>query len=260
MNAKACAGRQAPLHVLVVDDNELTRMHVLHVLRRQGMTVVEARDGREALELAACEVLDCILLDVQLPDMDGLAVTRAIRTGSCAPANSAAIPILALTAFATPEDRRRCLDAGMTGYLTKPVRTEDLMAAMGTISRPAPAFAATEEAGVFDISECAKHGRPGFVGQILALFLDLAAPKGDALRAAITRRDLPAAAALAHDLAGMAGPIRAMGLHAAMKALQETCTVGDQQTCRLCHDRADRELAAVLAAVRVHPALGRPRG
>ena len=76
-----------PLTVLVVDDNDVNRIYMLHLLRKNGHTPLAAADGGQALALAASQAVDCILMDIQLPDMDGLTVTRAIRDGQCVPAN-----------------------------------------------------------------------------------------------------------------------------------------------------------------------------
>ena len=114
------------LTVLVVDDNDVNRMYLLHLLRKNGHTPLAAADGGQALALAASQAVDCILMDVQLPDMDGLAVTRAIRNGQCLPVNPPNVPILALTAFAMQGDRERCLAAGMDDYLSKPINADEL--------------------------------------------------------------------------------------------------------------------------------------
>jgi CheY-like chemotaxis protein/HPt (histidine-containing phosphotransfer) domain-containing protein len=243
-----------PLTVLVVDDNDINRMYMLHLLRKNGHTPLPAVDGQQALEIAASQTVDCILMDIQLPDMDGLTVTRAIRAGRCAPANPPQVPILALTAFAMQGDRERCLAAGMDAHVAKPVRGPDLLAALARVLGPARA-AAEPTPQHLDLSEFSRKGRQEFAAELLTLFLELAEPKGQALAAAVARDDSAAALGLAHDLAGMAGPIRAEGLGRTMRALQEACQAGDRAARRSCHALAARELAAVLAAVRVHPAL-----
>ncbi|KHK03309.1 response regulator [Desulfovibrio sp. TomC] len=242
------------LTVLVVDDNDVNRIYMLHLLRKNGHTPIPAVDGRQALEVAASQPVDCILMDIQLPDMDGLTVTRAIREGRCSPANSPQVPILALTAFAMPGDRERCLAAGMNAHVPKPVRGQDLFAAISQILPPPRPVAALEPA-LLDLSEFSRKGRQEFAAELLALFLELAEPKGLALAEAISRGDANAALGLAHDLAGMAGPIRAERLGLAMRALQEACRRGDVAACRQGHIQAKLELAAVLAVVRAHPYL-----
>ena len=113
-------------HILVVDDNEITLSIIADSLIRQGYAVQRARHGPEALECALAHTPDLILLDIQMPGMDGFEVARTLRS----PTRKAThhTPIVALTALAMPGDRERCLIAGMNDYLSKPVRLEDLLA------------------------------------------------------------------------------------------------------------------------------------
>ncbi|HML55925.1 MAG TPA: response regulator [Solidesulfovibrio magneticus] len=246
------------LTVLVVDDNDVNRMYMLHLLRKSGHKPLAAADGGQALALAASQAVDCILMDVQLPDMDGLAVTRAIRDGQCTPANPPDVPILALTAFALQGDRERCLAAGMDDHVAKPVRGRDLLLAMarvieGRAGRPAQPPQPAQSPAVLDLSEFSRKGNLEFAAELLALFVELAEPKGRELTKAVQRGDVAAASGLAHDLAGMAGPLRAEALGQAMRALLAACQTGDAETCRQSHAQAETALAAVLAAARVHP-------
>ena len=222
------------------------------LLRKNGHTPIPAVDGGQALALAASRTVDCILMDVQLPDMDGLTVTRAIRDGQCAPANPPDVPILALTAFALHGDRERCLAAGMDDHVAKPVRGQDLLLALArVVAGRKPETAAAPAA--LDLSEFASKGNREFAAELLALFVELAEPKGLELAEAVRRGDVAAASGLAHDLAGMAGPLRAETMGLAMRALQAACQTGDPEACRQHHARAENALAVVLAAARVHP-------
>ncbi|OLN27549.1 Signal transduction histidine kinase [Desulfovibrio sp. DV] len=254
MDVSSPAQDLPPLTVLVVDDNDVNRIYMLHLLRKNGHTPIPAVDGRQALEVAASQTVDCILMDIQLPDMDGLTVTRAIREGRCAPANPPEVPILALTAFAMQGDRERCLEAGMDAHVSKPVRGADLFAVIGQVLSKAR-LATNSREELLDLSEFSRKGRREFAAELLALFLELAEPKGQALTEAVSRGDTAAALGLAHDLAGMSGPIRAERLAAAMRSLQEACRLGDITACRSYLAQAKLELAAVFAAVRAHPYL-----
>lgn len=248
------------LSVLVVDDNDVNRLYMLHLLRKMGHAPVTAGNGHEALDVISRQAFDLILMDVQLPDMDGLALTRRIRAGQCGTANRPEVPILALTAFAMPGDRERCLEAGMNDHLPKPVRVPELLAAMVRIltrtrggGLPDP-----EDDTGFDLSAFTRSSRREFATEMLALFLELAEPKARSLGEAIKQGDIAAAVPLAHDLAGMAGPLRAKRLHETMKALQEACLSGNLPACRVHHALAERELHVVLEAVRSHPYLAPP--
>lgn len=111
--------------VLLVEDNEVNRMVARRMLERLGLSVRVAGDGREALALLARETVDCVLMDMQMPVMDGLEATREIRRREGA-RGLRPVPIIALTANAMGDERRRCLEAGMDAHLAKPYRRQTL--------------------------------------------------------------------------------------------------------------------------------------
>ena len=112
----------APPRVLLVEDNAGNLEMLSDYLRMRGFQVQTARNGREALSMVRGQVPDLILMDVQMPEMDGLEATRRLRADSALRVT----PIIALTALAMPGDRERCLDAGMDDYLSKPVGLREL--------------------------------------------------------------------------------------------------------------------------------------
>ncbi|MEQ9500343.1 MAG: ATP-binding protein [Deltaproteobacteria bacterium] len=118
------AALRRQMHVLVVDDNAVNRTVVGKMLQRYGATYDVARDGIEAVEAIEARDYDLVFMDCQMPRMDGFEATAEIRRRD----GGADVRIVALTANAMPEDRRRCLDAGMDGYLAKPVRSEHIEA------------------------------------------------------------------------------------------------------------------------------------
>jgi signal transduction histidine kinase/ActR/RegA family two-component response regulator len=117
----------AALRILVAEDVALNAEMLQHTLQRAGHTVRVVADGERAVEAVGEAPFDLILMDVQMPVMDGLEATRAIRALSN---SQAAIPIVALTAYASQDDLRACLDAGMNDYLTKPLDRSKLQAAL----------------------------------------------------------------------------------------------------------------------------------
>lgn len=114
-----------PLKILAVDDDAVNLKLIEHVLEKLGYAPRVARGGEEAILLCEEEWPECVLLDVQMPDMDGLAVTRRLRELEVNGARPAVF-ITALTANVLPGERHTCLDAGMNGYLTKPLRRDQL--------------------------------------------------------------------------------------------------------------------------------------
>ncbi|MEB3275156.1 MAG: ATP-binding protein [Prochlorothrix sp.] len=119
------------LRILVAEDNRINQEVVVRLLRKLGYEADVVNNGREALEAVRQEVYDVILMDLEMPEMDGLTATQAINQAWAVETNSCEAfhhrPwIIALTAYATEEDRKRCREAGMNGYLTKPIRIAEL--------------------------------------------------------------------------------------------------------------------------------------
>lgn len=110
--------------ILVIEDNEQNLYLMTFILEKHGYEVIQARDGREGIELARQLIPMMILLDIQLPGMDGYAVARELR-GNSALAN---VPIVAVTSYAMAGDRERVLEAGCTGYIEKPINPETFVA------------------------------------------------------------------------------------------------------------------------------------
>jgi len=109
--------------ILVVEDNEDNFYLIKFILEKIGFVVLKAKDGLSGVKLAIQEKPDVILMDIQLPDIDGLEVTKRIRASE----KGHEVPIIALTSYAMPGDREKALAAGCTGYLTKPIDPETIM-------------------------------------------------------------------------------------------------------------------------------------
>ena len=109
--------------ILVIEDNEQNLYLVNFILKKNGYEVIEARNGEEGIRLAIKEKPDLILMDIQLPDMDGMEATRRIRESE----GDGKVPIVAITSYAMTGDRERALTAGCTGYIEKPIDPETFM-------------------------------------------------------------------------------------------------------------------------------------
>ncbi|MCW2243287.1 hybrid sensor histidine kinase/response regulator [Azospirillum canadense] len=120
----------AGLRILAVDDNQINRDIVRGILERSGHKVTLAEDGSEAVRLAGAQEFDLILMDIQMPDMDGLTATRLVRRMK-GPIRR--VPVIALTAHASGSSRPECLDAGMNGFVPKPLRPGELFREMATV-------------------------------------------------------------------------------------------------------------------------------
>lgn len=114
------AASRTPLHILLAEDDVINQKVVLKLLRRAGHQVTLAANGREALTILEQQAMDLVLMDIQMPELDGLGATAAIRAREQA-SGAKRMPIIAMTAHAMPEDAARFLEAGMDGYISKPI-------------------------------------------------------------------------------------------------------------------------------------------
>ncbi|MFN0302130.1 MAG: ATP-binding protein [Burkholderiales bacterium] len=127
-DASRVISSKAGLAVLIAEDNPINQLVVRHMLERLGHRVSIARNGIEALDMTRNDQFDFVLMDIQMPEMDGLEATRQIRRLQSNHHSSA--PIFALTAHSSTEDREACLAAGMNGFLSKPVQPAELAMAI----------------------------------------------------------------------------------------------------------------------------------
>jgi CheY-like chemotaxis protein len=133
-NAKDAPQLAAHLEVLIVDDNAVNRMVATRLLEVLGCRATAVEGGQKALEVLETQSFDCILMDCQMPEMDGFEATRRIRALEV----HKRVPIIAVTAGALQEDRIRCTEAGMDGFLPKPMSKAALASALSELTAPLP--------------------------------------------------------------------------------------------------------------------------
>jgi CheY-like chemotaxis protein len=131
---------------MLAEDNRVNQKVAIRLLERAGHSVLVAGNGREAVAAFRREAFDLILMDVQMPEMDGLEATAAIRAAETNTGTH--IPIIAMTAHAFAEDRERCLAAGMDAFLTKPVHVAQLHEVIAHMVDPAVQRAGNPDASV----------------------------------------------------------------------------------------------------------------
>src|SRR3989442_9970527 len=124
------------LRVLLVEDNPVNRAVAVRLLERRGQIVSIARNGREALDLIKARPFDVALMDLQMPEMDGLAATAAVRASE--QGTGRRLPIVAMTAHAMKGDRERCLEAGMDAYISKPIQSRKLFETIESLTTASP--------------------------------------------------------------------------------------------------------------------------
>lgn len=131
MTANSAISPASGLAVLVAEDNLLNQKVIVRLVRSLGCAVEAANNGHEVLDACARRQFDVVLMDIRMPEMDGLEAAHHLREEFSAEQQPY---IYAMTAGVTPEDRQACLDAGMDGFIAKPVVREQLEALFGTLS------------------------------------------------------------------------------------------------------------------------------
>jgi CheY-like chemotaxis protein len=225
--ASAPAPAIRPLRVLLADDNRTNQRLVELLLEKNRHQVTTVGSGREAVHKAAESPFDLILMDVQMPGMDGFEATAAIRARERAIGGRT--PIVAMTAHAMAGDREQCLAVGMNAYLAKPIRPDDLAATISELFPPEAPVRTQPPAGA--IAEAALLADFGQNGQVLAevidVFLDDARKYLDIIREADRSGDAGATAAAVHALKGSSGLFSA-SVYAAVRELEQALRSGDR--------------------------------
>jgi signal transduction histidine kinase/HPt (histidine-containing phosphotransfer) domain-containing protein len=210
------------LTLLLVEDNAVNRRLAEIVLTRRGHTIVAVDNGLDAVEAVRDRRFDLILMDIELPGMDGISATRAIRADE--KHRGGRVPILALTAHALPGVREQCLAAGMDGYLAKPLRPAELLEATERLGlRPGTEVSAADT-GAADPDRWTLLDEVGgdtlLLDEICELFRRESAGQMALLREAIERGDRSGCARVAHTLRGMLRSVRAASAEQLAATLQ----------------------------------------
>ncbi len=214
-------GPGGPLHILVAEDNSVNQKLALAVLKKQGHKVEIATTGREAVEAAERQAFDVVLMDVQMPEMDGMEATAEIRRRE--QKKDRRVPIIAMTAHAMKGDRERCLEVGMDAYVSKPIQTQELFSA---IARLVPGTRAAwrheeqpaepENCAILDESEALARvgGDRDLLKSLTEVFFDSYPAQLTQMREAVEGNEAPKVYRLAHTLVG------AIGIFGAPSALE----------------------------------------
>jgi two-component system, sensor histidine kinase and response regulator len=220
------------LRVLVAEDNAVNQAVVLRVLQKMGHIAVLAQNGKEALALASAEKFDLVFMDVQMPEMDGMAATGAIRKHE-SKNGLARLPIFAMTAHAMKGDRERCLEAGMDGYITKPVRFSDIEQTLSGVAQAPVAPVAPDKPAAptasWDKTEALDRigGDEELLEELCQIFLEESPKLLQKLRQAVAAGDSDGVTRAAHSLKGESSYLGAGGASQAARQLEEMGRVKD---------------------------------
>ena len=257
-------GSPVPLRILLAEDNAINQKVALRLLERLGYGADIVGDGRQALARLDHAVYDVILMDVQMPEMDGLEASRAI----CARWAASERPrIIAMTAEAMQGDRDKCLAAGMDDYIVKPVTLDRLAAALAKC-RPLAAATAPEAAAVppvekqkiaagtaldRDVLDQLREdlGGPAALREVIRSFLDQTPSVLSALRDAAARADVPSIRRAAHMIKGTSSTLGARELSeqcAEIERVGQTGCIADAGSRVIAIEASYRTIEAALKA------------
>ncbi|WP_243544748.1 hybrid sensor histidine kinase/response regulator [Pseudodesulfovibrio tunisiensis] len=254
--APAPSENMLPLKVLLADDNALNRQLASTLLKEQGHAVTAVENGMQALEAVQREDFDVILMDVQMPIMDGVSATRAIRDPNSG-ARTPDIPIVAITAHALKGDRERFLEAGMNGYISKPINTREFHRVItettaGRTAAPAPdsdteagtraESPAFDRAGALDML----GGREDLLLRMDAIFVRDVPDELRELKEHMDQGDHDEAKRLAHSIKGSSRTVGAARAGTEAEQLEYLCGQKDEKSMKRVYATLKKDVSAAV--------------
>lgn len=256
----------AGLRVLVVEDNHLNQEVASGILESVNIVVDVAENGQDAVEAVRRTHYEAVLMDVQMPVMDGFEAARIIRADK----RFRDLPIIAMTANAMKGDRERCLENGMNDYVVKPIDNDELFAALVRWVKPlvglnVESFVPAIEIDVdpefpsslpgIDVQDALKRlmGKKDLLRSILVNFKRDYADSADIFRSYIAEGDMENAKRLAHTIKGIAGNFSAWNLHSSLKNLETRLGEEKKEDISLSIDQVEAEMSIVLEGINALP-------
>lgn len=272
--------------ILLVEDNPINREVALEILANAGIVVETAENGKEAVEAVHGTPYDCVLMDIEMPGMDGFEATRVIRKNeeqlrvgndlheitepaTRDPQHATHIPIIAITAHAMKGDRYRCMEAGMDDYVVKPIDPDALFSTLGKWIKPEKRH--TDIVVPVDHHEAERveqdltamlpgiyieqglrrlNGNKKLFKKLLEAFSAEFASVTEEIRAALNSQDMEVAYRLAHTIKGVSGNIAAEDLRAAAQELALAIKEGSPGRCNILLGNLEKALSQVLESIR----------
>ncbi len=252
--------RGKAVKLLLAEDNKINQAVVKRALERRGYAITIAATGVEALALLRVQRFDAILMDIQMPEMDGLAVTAEIREMERGTAQH--MPILAITAHAMKGDRERCLAAGMDGYVSKPIEVRALQSAIEAVLRTRDSEFLPEEGAASPAGAPARKsfwersqmlerlgGDEQLLGEVIGIFLDGAPRQLALLRRAVGEQNAEELEKTAHSLRGELEYLGLTEISRRIRALEEMGSRRDLRGAEAILASIEMDLPPVLVAI-----------
>ena len=250
------------LHILLAEDNRINQTVATRMLEKMGHSLVIAGDGNEALSLLATQTFDLVLMDIQMPDMDGLTATKRIRESERS--THLHLPIIAMTAYAMKGDSERCLEAGMDGYVSKPISSrlleEAIASALGGpgAARPATSSKTQDEHATaanvipWDMGKTLERlgGDQKLLHEVIEIFLEEVPKHIASLRQAIAQGNAEATEMAAHTLKGELGYLGISEVSRKARELEEVARKSDLRRAASIFTEFETELSEVLTSMR----------
>jgi CheY-like chemotaxis protein len=251
LQAELSGQAPAPLHILLAEDNEINQKMTKALLNRQGYQVDLVSNGFEAVKATRCTRYDLIFMDVQMPEMDGLEAAQQIRLLE---GDQRHTPIIAMTAYAMPGDRQKCLDAGMDDYISKPLDPRKVFQVIekwgeGMLDAALPeiiiekAFEQEDTESVLNLDRAMtrfSHDRQFFLA-LLSDFVSVLPQKVEEMQSALKSENFEVLSHLAHNLKGVAANFSAMQISHLAHLLDEESKTG-------CTEKSHELMTKIMAA------------
>jgi CheY-like chemotaxis protein len=255
------AAQNKNLDILLVEDNRVNQIVATRALEKMGHAITSANNGVEALALLAAGSFDLVLMDIQMPEMDGLTATKTLRAQEITTGRH--LPIIAMTAHAMKGDRELCLEAGMDGYVSKPISREALELEIAKTVGLSSASHAARNADIHkdvqsvkpitvDFKEMLERlgGDESLLHEVIEIFVDQAPRHIDTLRAAIAENDVKSVENIAHTLKGELGYLGIPEVSQKARALEELGRAQNLERAPGIFESLESEISTVVAAMR----------
>jgi signal transduction histidine kinase/CheY-like chemotaxis protein len=255
------AAQSKALHILLAEDNRVNQMVASRILEKMGHTITVANNGAEALALLAAHSFDLVLMDIQMPQMDGLSATKTLRQQETS--TRFHLPIVAMTAHAMKGDRERCLEAGMDGYVSKPISSRDLELAIakamnltssdiGWMNTTVRQEAQSAKLTTLDFKQMLEQlgGDENLLQEVIEIFVDQAPTHVETLRRALTQGDAGMVEKTAHSMKGELGYLGISEVTQKARILEELGRKHDLEQAARVFVSFEREISGIVSAMK----------